>query len=896
MADLREGMAPDPHREPLATPGSTLQPKTPPGSELTINDDGTATFDLGDDYEDEEAGHWDNLADGMDDARRLQVIGQDLIDAIDVDKEARKRRDQQYEEGLRRTGLGDDAPGGAPFNGASRAVFPLMTEAVIDYAARVCSELLPPDGPVKASIVGTPTEAKNDRGERTARYMNYQLTEMMPSAYSEIETGFSQQGVAGAYYLKPTVSGDGTPDVEVVHIDAVHRPWNDGDFYKQIRITHEMLVDRHTFDENVRSGLWLDVVETATTSDNIEQTQSSSANDRIIGRTQPTENIDDVRVVYESSVVMSLTGDDAPLPYLVTVDEQTQRVLAIYRNWDEGDANKQRLDYLIEFPFLPWRGGYPIGFAQMIGSLSGAATGALRALLDSALLQTMATGVKLKGGTTAGGQNIRPQPGSTTEVAGSLAQDPDIRKTYQQLEFPPPSPVLFQLLGLLIDAGRGVVRTSFDEFNKMNGEMPVGTANMMIEQGLKTFGSVFGRQHRAMRRFLKVLWNINRRTITNESVVDRFGELMVTKEDFAGPMTVIPVSDPRIFTDTQRMAGAQLIAARSDAYVQKGLPTPYKVREVELNLMRSAKMAQPEQFLADAPEPTQINFAAENVLASRGLPIKAYPGQDHEAHIAGHGAYAQDPLFGSNQAVALKTLPALIAHISEHLSLWYDDAMRLATNTVLQETFKDPRITVESLQAVKGLEVQLDRLMAEVTPDVMQHAQESLGPALEVLGKVQALVQQLQPPMPMDPSVVAQQDVKRQAEADKASAALKAKEAADRKDSEEKRIENERVSDERSAALDQNSEMTDAQLEQQRLDQEAEASARRDAIAAAGVAAQNTGHDVTVETTRENNQTQLEIAEGRNETTLEVTDAKAEADLEKAKAVAKARPKPAAPK
>lgn len=877
--------------EPLSTSDSTLRPDTPPGSELTLHEDGSATFDLGDTPATTKKSHWDNLADGMD-PRRLQGIGRDLVDAIEIDKESRKKRDQQYEEGLRRTGLGDDAPGGAPFNGASKAVFPLMTEAVVDYAARVCSELLPPDGPVKASIIGTPTNTKSDRGERTARYMNYQLTELMPSSYSEIETGFSQQGVAGAFYLKPTVN-DGVPDVEVVHIDVVHRPWNDGDFYKQVRITHEMLIDRWTFDENVRSDLWLDVIETATTSDTIEQTSTSSANDRIIGRTQPTENIDDVRTVYETSTLLSL-DDGPPLPYLVTIDEQTERVLAIYRNWDEDGALKQRLDYLIEFPFLPWRGGYPIGFAQMIGSLSGAATGALRALLDSALLQTMATGVKLKGGTTAGGQNIRPQPGSTTEVAGSLAQDPDIRKTYQQLEFPQPSPTLLSLLSLLIDAGRGVVRTSFDEFNKMNGEMPVGTANMMIEQGLKTFGSVFGRQHRAMRRFLKVLWNINRRTITNESVVDRFGELLVTKEDFAGPMAVIPVSDPRIFTDTQRMAGAQLIAARSDAYNIKGLQNPYKAREVELNFMRSAKTPQPEQFLADNPEPTQLNAAAENVAAAMGLPIKAFPGQDHEAHIAQHGAYAQDPLFGSNQATAMIFLPPMIKHISDHLALWYDDAMKLSTNAVLRETFKDPRITVDSLQAVKGLEVQLDRLMAEVTPEVMQHARETLGPALEVLGKVQALVKQLQPPMPMDPSVVAQKDVDRQTKADEASSALKAKDIDQKGKAEATRIENERIENERQGQLDLQDQTTKAALERQRLGQEAVASERQDGIAAAVVAAQHAGHDVTVSTTHENNATQLEIAEGRNETQLEVADDNNEAGLAKAKISAKAKPKAAA--
>lgn len=869
MSDIREGRAANAVREGRTDP-SILQPSDPLGSELQIHEDGTATFDFGDEPEGEFDEHFANLAETLDEAV-LNDIAITLLDEITVDKEARQKRDQQYTEGLRRTGLGDDAPGGAPFNGASRATHPMLTEAVIDYQSRVCSELLPPEGPVKSSVIGIPTSEKVDRGERTARYMNYQLTEIMSSAYSEIEQGFSQEGLDGAFYLKPVVK-DGQPDVEVVHIDMVHRPWNDGDFYKQPRITHEMPTDRWTFEENIAAGLWRDVVDTVTSSDSIEQSDASQANDRIIGRDTPTQNIDEVRTVFETSKLLRLKGpEDDLLPYIVTVDEQSRKVLALYRNWDEDDANKQRLDFLIEFAFIPWRGGYPIGFTHMIGSLSGATSGALRALLDSALLATMPTGVKLKGGTTAGGQNIRPQPGSTVEVQGSLAQDPDIRKTYMPLEFPQPSSTLFQLLGFLVDAGRGVVRTSFDEFNKMSGEMPVGTANMMIEQGLKTFGSVFARQHRSLRRFLKMLWYINRKTVTNESVVDRFGELIVTKDDFAGPMTVIPVSDPRIFTDTQRMAAAQMVASRSDIFMQKGLPSPYKVREVEMNLMRAAKVPSPEQFLQDVQEPQRLNAASENVVASNGMPIKAFAGQDHEAHIAQHAAYMDSPLFGSNPTLAIKYLPIMLNHLGEHMALWYSDAMLLSTNAVLQETFQDPRITVEALQTINGLEAQLDRMMAELTPEVLQHAQEEIGPAMAAIQKAQELMKKLQPPQPMDPSAVAMADVERQ-------------KAADEKKAEREQQEQQRKADEVQGrqALEANKQQHDQQIEQQRLDDDRAADERRDMIEVAKIELGERGQDVTIETSRRNNDTQMMIADEGNRTQLELQDRRSDTELEKA--------------
>lgn len=878
-------MAPDRNLESRAAPG-VLRPDEPAGSRVELNDDGTATFVFKEDpKEDVDDDFTANLADGMDDIA-LAAIARDLIDAIKIDKQSRERRDKQYEEGLRRTGLGDDAPGGAPFPGASKTVHPMLVEATIDYAGRVQAELLPPSGPCKARIIGTPTNAKDDRAERTARYINWQMTVGMPAAYTEFEIGFSQEPLSGVYYSK-LYTRNGRTDVMVVHADQVYRPWADGDFYSLPRITHSMEVSRFEFEDNVRRGIWLDVVDVKSAPAFIEQSTSSSSNDRIIGRDQPEQNIDDIRPVYEVSTELALDGpDDDVLPYLVTIDVQSEKILSIYRNWDEEDPRQQRLDFLIEWPFQPWR-GMPIGLAHMIGGLSGAATGSLRALLDAGFLNATQTGVRLKGGITAGGQNVRAQPGSTIELQGSLAQDPDIRKTYMPLEFPPPSQTLFELLGFLQDAGRGVVRTTFDEFNKMSGEMPVGTANMMIEQGLKTFGAVFARQHRSMERFLRQLWYFNSKTVDDEQIIDSFGELIVTKEDFAGPICVEPVSDPRIFTDTQRLAQAQLITSRAQAYIAAGIPM-YNARQAELNILKAAKVAQPEQYLIPQPEPTQLNAANENAAVTQGQPIKAFPGQDHEAHIAVHCAFIQSPVFGSNPILAMQVLPALLKHLSEHIGLWYADATRLAVDAVLQDTFQEKDITLEALQTVQGLEVQLDRLIAEVTPAVMQHADAEIKPILEIISKAQAQLKAMQPPQPQDPSVVAAEDVKRQEKADEQTAQLKAKELETRQQSEAARIEQQRQSDERKDALAQQKASEDAALKRQELEQRAESEERNALIAAAGVAAQREGQNVTLQATDINSQTQLEIAEGKNETQLEV----AKVGAESSEKVAKMKPKP----
>jgi hypothetical protein len=753
----------DPYAEPGSDTGvSTLQTTTPAGSDLNIDEEGNVDVQMPPegppppDMRD----HFANLVETMD-PTRLSKIATDLLDAIEVDKLARAKRDKQYEEGLRRTGLGDDAPGGATFPGASRVVHPMLTASAIDFASRIMNEMMPPEGPVKAKTIGTPTMEKDDIAERTARYMNLQITDMMPNVAHEFEMGFTQCSLGGGFYTKTIYDSQGM-SVIAITIDKIHRPWSDGPIYTQPRITHEMEVDKWQYMDNVRSGLWVDAFDPESGQDVPDETRSQQSNDRIIGRDRPSENVDNVRLVFESSVMIGLMDDDDPAePYIVTVDDDTKKILGIYRNWKQTDPDKKRLDFVIEWPFYPWRGGYPIGMTHMIGGLSGAATGALRALLDAAHLNNSQTGVKLKGGATEGGQNIKAQPMQTTEMKGTLAMD-DVRKTYMPLPFPPPSAVLFNLLGFLVDAAQGVIRTTFDEFDKMNGQTPVGTANMFIEQGLKNFGAVHGRMHRSMARFLKQLWDINADTVDNVQVQDQFGELIVKREDFQGPMRVIPVSDPRIFSDIQRQSMAQLISQRAQL-----LPQIYNVRNSEKYLLKQMKVPDPDQFLQPSPEPTQQNAVAENATSCGGLPIKAFPGQDHEAHLATHAAFLMSPLFGANPLLAQKCLPVLLPHLGEHIALWYADAMLDAANTALREKTGDPQLTIESM-AGPVYEAPLDRLLAELTPAVMEYADEQLARLPAVIAQAQMLMQRLAPPMPMDPSAVAMKDVTRQEQADQA--------------------------------------------------------------------------------------------------------------------------------
>jgi hypothetical protein len=867
--------------DPFGSPDepTRLTDVSPEGYRIEIDDDGSMRAVSPRDIRAQQvasAGHYDNLALHIDE-QQLDEICRDLLDAIEQDKQSREKRDKQYAEGLDRCGMGDNIQGGADFPGASRAVHPALLESAIDFGGRVMNELLPPEGPVKAAIVGDETDEKNAKAKRIARYMNWQLTELMPAAYHEFEVGLTQCSLAGGFYTK-TYEENGVPAVVFVPIDKVYRPYSDGDFYSQPRITHAQPTDRLEYRANVASGLWRDVLSIPLKGGQTppELTRSEESTNRIIGKEEPIENVDGTREIYEVSVVMGMpTPDDEVLPYLVTLDKEQRKVLSIYRNWRESDKKRQRIDFLVEWPFWPWRGGYPIGMTHMIGQLSGAATGTLRALLDAGLLNNSQTGVSVKGGSTSGGQNITPRVTEITELKGSMSQD-DVRKTFMPFKFNEPSPTLFQLLGFLVDAARGVVRTTFDEYDKFNGQTPVGTAQMFIEQGLSNFGSVHGRLHRSMRRFLKGLYQINQDTLNDQTIVDQQGELTVSAQDFAGPMVIIPVSDPRIFTDMQRKTQAQMLAERATV-----APELYVRRATEENLLTKFNIPNPEKYLIPNPQPQQMNMVAENVTASQGNPIKAYPGQDHESHIRGHVAYLKSPIFGQNFSIAPKLIPVMIGHLGEHLALWYSDAMLEAATAAIRMTSKNPELTLQSFMA-QGLEAPLDRMMDQLDDKVLELALQKLEDVPDVIMEARDLLKTLAPPMPMDPSLVAQDDVQRQREADKKKSKTDVlKLVFDREKSTRadmlKARDQDLKSEEKAAELAarQETERRNAALAAVRDEETAEAAER--------------GDETKLTIARESQDTQVEIAEMNNESREDIAETSAEAT---AKAAA-ARPKTA---
>ena len=613
-----------------------------------------------------------NLAEVFDD-QTLQSLAIEYLDLIDVDKEAREQRDKQYEEGLRRTGLGKDAPGGATFDGASKVVHPVMAEACVDFAASSSKELLPPDGLVKSNIKGNSDRQKEDTADRKVTFMNWQLTEQIPEYRDEMEQLLTQLPLGGSQFLKWRYDEEQRrPTCEWVPIDAILLPYAASNFYTAQRVTEVQDITEDIFLQRVETGIYRDI-DSVYSSDAplTDQTRSQEANDKIEGKQNPSKNIDGLRRVYEITCFLRLEDDPETegrrAPYILTIDETTSEVLSLYRNWESGDEKLEKMDWYVEFKFIPWRGAYAIGLPHLIGGLSAALTGSLRALLDAAHINNSQTMLKLKGG-RIGGQSDRIEPTQVVEIEGAPGVD-DVRKIAMPMPFNPPSSVLFDLLGWLTNAAKGVVTTAEEKIGDATNNMPVGTTQALIEQGAKVFSSIHARLHRSQAKSLQIISRINHWYL--DEMDNQSGEEIEVR-DFAYNSDVRPVSDPNIFSETQRLAQNQALLQMASS----APPGMFNIRAVYQRILSQLKIPAIGEVLPNPIGIVESNPALENVSMTMGQPAAAFPDQDHLAHIQVHLEYANNPAYGNSPVIGPVFAPHALEHIKQHLTLHYLQEMR----------------------------------------------------------------------------------------------------------------------------------------------------------------------------------------------------------------------------
>ena len=729
--------------------------------ELIENEDGSVDIVL-EDEELIETGFMDNLAEQFSE-ETLNLFAGEYIDLIEKDKESRKKRDQQYEEGLRRTGLGDDAPGGAEFQGASKVVHPVLAEACVDFSSRAIKELFPASGPVKPWVVGEVTPEKLERANRKTRFMNWQLTTQIKEYRSNLEQLLTQLPMGGSQYQKFWRDERlGRTRCEFVPIDEVFLPYAATDFYTAQRVTHRQLITRSTFNRRVKSGLYRDifVTDNGSVPDN---SASSSANDKIEGREDDGYNEDGLRAILEIYCHHEFDEDTLSggehAPYIVTIDEDTEKVLAIYRNWAEDDPRAEALEWFVEWKFIPWRGAYAIGLPHLIGGLSAALTGSLRALLDSAHINNAATMLKLKSGRIVG-QNTQVNVTQVCDIEGPAGID-DVRKLAMPMPFNPPSPVLHQLMNDIYGLAKGVVATAEGKLDQVGDRTPVGTTMALIESGSHTYSAIHARLHESQKKALQILHRLNATYLDEEEIARELGGDEVFREDFIGTQDVVPVSDPTIFSEAQRFAQSQALLQMAQQDAQNP-NVPWNQVNVRRRMLKQMRIENIDELLPAEKDPITADVITENAQTLEGVQVKAAKEQDHLSHIQGHLTFIESPMQSANPLVPPQLLLKFLEHVNEHIKFYQTQV----TTAIAQEVAaQNPGVIDESIlaMAVQQAQPQIARV---------------IGPVLQRIAQVQQVLQQRMPKPQLPPEVqasiqIAQMDMQRKSQLDQATVQLK---------------------------------------------------------------------------------------------------------------------------
>ena len=690
---------------------------------------------------------YDNLCDTID-VGVLSELTFRYLDLLESDKPARELRDKQYEEGIKRTGMGNDAPGGATFMGASKVVHPAMAEGCVDFAARAIKEMFPPDGPVKSKIIGKQDDMKTAVAERKVGFLNWQITEQIEEFRDEQEVLLTQLPLGGSQYFKLWFDEEKKrPCVEFLPIDRVILPFAATNFYTAQRAAEIHEITTYEFKRRIDSGMYRDI-NFMTPTQVLEEGKVAQANNKIEGK-QYEDNKDGLRKVFHIYTWLELEDDKKTkgqnAPYIMMIDELDNEVIGLYRNWEESDETRTKLDWIVEFKFIPWRGAYAIGLPQLIGGLSAALTGSLRALLDSAHINNAATMLKLKGAKISG-QSAQVDVTQIVEIEGAPGVQ-DIRQIAMPMPFNPPSPVLFELLGFLDKATSSVVTSAEEKIADISANAPVGTTQALIEQGSQVYSSIHARLHESQGRVLKILCRLNRWYFDDMQKSDIIVDLEITREDFAKNTDVVPVSDPHIFSETQRMAQSQAVLQLAEKH-----PDQFNMQKVLSRILKQMKVPNINEIMVNTPSPEQRTSAEENAAMLIGQGAYAYMQQDHIAHIQDHLQFAMNPYLGQSPFADPGYLNNLIEHIKQHMTLWY---LNRSNGYVEQSTGKpvnnydDPNYTPD-----------LDRLYTVVGAHVMMDTGQVFAQFKPSLEKLVQLAQQRSqpkpPPLPPDAQVVQQ--------------------------------------------------------------------------------------------------------------------------------------------
>ena len=680
----------------------------------------------------------ENLADNID-ANELNRSATSLISSYESDKEARSEWEFRYKQGLETldtNGGQDEEENQRATRGLSTVVHPMIAEAATQFNARAIAELYPSGGPVKTIIIGEPDEEIEEQARRVKDFMNYQITQEMPEYFPDLDQMLFQLPLIGHTFKK--VWWDANLERQCSEFvkaeDFVVSP-DAKDLYTASRYTHVIRMPKNEFNKYVEAGHYL---PSKYSSEDIDP--SGDIGSAIEGVDPYGDSSDQIMTLLEVHSyemfdgidgIEDNTDDDAvALPYVITIDYDAEKIVSIRRNWEEQDEKKKRRDWFVSYKFLPSTGFYGFGLYHMIGGLGKAATGSLRALLDSAAFANMQGGFKLKGRVTGGEMQINPG-----EFADLDATVDDVNKAIMPLPFKEPSGTLFNLMNAITDAGKRFASTADLNVGDVNPNAPVGSTVALIEQGSKAFSAIHKRLHYSQGQEFKLLAKLNAIYLPDQVKFSASNSnSIIYASDFDDRVDVIPVSDPNIFSTAQRIAQGQAILQMASAN-----PQLYDMYEANKRMLEAVRINNIDEILKKPQEASRLDPIDENMSVMYGKPIRAFPEQDHESHIAVHMQFIQDPSLGGNPGAKALT-PILIAHIAEHIALLYRQKMQSSINMTLPNIpdLRNPKFKFDDIDP------QLDMIISQRAAQVVAQA-----PQMEAIKPLMAAMQGQQQQNPL---------------------------------------------------------------------------------------------------------------------------------------------------
>ena len=686
--------------------------------EVFIDDEGSTTF--GDEFDEDYAiSFGENIADILEDSV-LGELASKITSFYHDDLDSRNDWYETFRDGLDLLGIKTNTRS-EPFEGASGVYHPLLAEAVTHFQAQTYRELLPAGGPVDTKVMGVTSDPKLERANRVKNFMNYQLTYKMEEYDPEMDQMLFYLPLAGSAFKKcyydPSV---GRAVSRFVKAEDLVVPYTTNDLATAPRITHVIKMTENDVRKLQLSGFYRDIDMGSPSF--IGQSDLKDKIDELEGLDR--SGGDDEYTLLEVHGEFDLEGfedkdqDGEPtglaMPYIVTVCLDTNDVLSIRQNYDPTDPMRKKVEYFTHYKFLPGLGFYGFGLIHMIGGVTKSATAILRQLIDAGTLANLPAGFKSRGlNIQRADDPIQPGEWRDVDTPGGV-----IRDSFLPLPYKEPSGTLAQLLGLLVESGQKFAAVMDQGTGDGNQNAPVGTTVALLEKGQKVISAIHKRLHYAQRNEFKILKRIFGEVLPQEYPYQvQGGEQTVFRQDFSDEVDVIPVSDPNIFSTTQR-----IILAQTQLQMAQSAPQLHNMREAFRKMYLALNIQDIDELLLPEFQPMPKDPVQENMDSLMNVPLKAFIQQNHDAHIQAHMAFMQSPQIQQNP----QAMSALQAHIQEHIALKY-------------------RVQMEQILAQQGIQLPQpgpDGQMPQLPPETeSQIAIAAAQATQQITGQEQALAQ-----------------------------------------------------------------------------------------------------------------------------------------------------------